>query len=167
MSSGKITNNQTSEIKPSESVAEEFEKFTEAVKEKVSSGTSTWFNKTLQKFIKLYERFTENQKITAFLNFDSIFVGKSRNRIKVQPTAVSRRKSKNGSRQKQSNVKTKTLPIRPVKTKRKYDITAVIDSNVPSAKKAGWSMVSNTKHFNGKEIGKKINHDFPYSLSCC
>ena len=103
LSSGKVTNNQSQEIKPSESVAEEFEKFTEAVKEKVSSGTSTGFNKTLQKFIKLYERFTENQKITAFLNFDSIFVGKLRNRIKVQPTAVSRRKSKNGSRQKQSN----------------------------------------------------------------
>ena len=74
--------------------------------------------------MKRYESFTENQKITAFQNFGSIFVGKSRNRIKVQPTAVSRRKSKNGSRQKQSNVKTKTLPIRPTKTKRKHNITA-------------------------------------------
>ena len=105
--------------------------------------------------MKRYESFTENQKITAFQNFGSIFVRKSRNRItKVQPTAVSRQKSKNGSRQKQSNAKTKTLAIRPVKTERKHDITAAIDSNVPSAKKAGRSMVSNSKHFNRKEIGK-------------
>ena len=62
LSSGKVTHNQTSEIKTSESVAEEFEKFTEAVKEKVSSGTSTQFNKALQKFRKWYESFTENQK---------------------------------------------------------------------------------------------------------
>ena len=97
--------------------------------------------------MKRYENFTENQKITAFQNFGSIFVRKSRNRItKVQPTAV--------SRQKQSNAKTKTLAIRPVKTERKHDITAAIDSNVPSAKKAGRSMVSNSKHFNRKEIGK-------------
>ena len=97
--------------------------------------------------MKRYESFTENQKITAFQNFGSIFVRKSRNRItKVQPTAV--------SRQKQSNAKTKTLAIRPVKTERKHDITAAIDSNVPSAKKAGRSMVSNSKHFNRREIGK-------------
>lgn len=105
--------------------------------------------------MKRYESFTENQKITAFQNFSSIFVEKSRNRIKVQPTAVSRQNSKNGSCQKQSHVKTKTLPIRPVKKKRKHDIKAAIDSNVPSAKKAGRSMVSNTKHFNRKEIGEK------------
>ena len=77
------------------------------------------------------------------------------NRIKVEPTVVSRWKSKNGSVQKQSNLKTKTLPTRPVKAKRKHDITAAIDSNVSSAKKAGRSMVSNTKHFNRTEIGKK------------
>ena len=50
------------EIKPSESVAEEFEKFTEAVKEKVSSGTMTDFNKAFQKFMKRYESLTENKK---------------------------------------------------------------------------------------------------------
>ena len=94
-------------------------------------------------------------KITVFQNFGSIFAGKSGNGIKVQPTAVSHRRSKNGSRQKQSNVKTKTLPIRPVKIKRKYDITAAIDSNVPSAKKGGRSMVSNIKHFNRKETWEK------------
>ena len=105
--------------------------------------------------MKRYESFTENQKITAFQNFSSIFVGKPRNRIKVQPTSVSRQKLKNGSCQKQSHVKTKTVPIRPVKTKRKHDIKAAIDSNVPSAKKAGRSMVSNTKHVNRKEIGEK------------
>lgn len=62
LSSGKVTHNQTLEIKTSESNAEEFEKFTEAAKEKVSSGTSTQFNKALQKFRKRYEIFTENQK---------------------------------------------------------------------------------------------------------
>ena len=76
LSSGKVTNNQTSEIKLSESVTEGFEKFIEPVKEKVSSGTSTKFNKALQKFMKRYESFTENQKITAFQNFGSIIVGK-------------------------------------------------------------------------------------------
>ena len=142
MSSGNVTNNQTSEIKPSESVAEKFEKFAEAVKEKVSSGTSTELNKALQKFLKRNE------------NFGSIFVGKSRNWIKVQPTAVSHWKSKNGSCQK-SNVKTKTLSIRLAKTKRKHNITVAIDWNIPSAEKGGRLMVSNTKHFNHKEIGKK------------
>ena len=89
LSSGKVTNNQISEIKPSESIAEEFEKLTEAVKEKISSGISTEFTNAFQKFMKRYESFNENKKITAFQNFGSIFVGKSKNRIKVQPTAVS------------------------------------------------------------------------------
>ena len=97
--SDKVTNNQTSEIKPSEPVAEEFENFTEAVKEKVSSGTGTEFNKDLQKFMKKYESFAENEKIIAFQNFGSIFVGKSRNRIRLQLTAVFHRKSKNASYQ--------------------------------------------------------------------
>ena len=52
----------------------------------------------------------------------------------------------------QGNVKTKTLPIRQLKTKQKHDITATIDSNVPSAEKAGRSMIRNTKHFSRKEI---------------
>ena len=56
------------EIKPSESVAGEFEKFTEVVKENNRSGTSTEFNKASQKFMKQYESFTENKKITAFQN---------------------------------------------------------------------------------------------------
>ena len=62
--SGKFINNQTSEIKPSESFAEEFEKFTEAVKGKVSSGTSSKFNKALQKFMKRYESLTENYSVS-------------------------------------------------------------------------------------------------------
>ena len=68
---------------------------------------------------------------------------------------------------KKIHVKTKTFPIRPVKTKRKHDITAAVDSNVPFAKKAGWSMVSSTKHLVLKPTGKKTNHDSPHSLSSC
>ena len=64
LSSGKVTNNQTLKIKPSEPLAEEFEMFIEAVENKVSSRASTVFNKSLQSLMKRYESFTENQKIT-------------------------------------------------------------------------------------------------------
>ena len=68
-------------------------------------------------------------------------------KIKVQPTAVSRRKSKIGSRQRQSNVGTKGLPNHPISLKRKQSMKQIVDMNVLSAKKAGRSMVSNTKYF--------------------
>ena len=64
LSSGKVTNNQTLKIKPSEPLAEDFEMFIEAVEKKVSSRASTEFNKSLQSLMKRYESFTENQKIT-------------------------------------------------------------------------------------------------------
>ena len=80
-------------------------------------------------------------------NFSSVFIGKTRWKIQVQPTAVSRRKSKIGSREKQSNVKTKNLPSRHVSFKRKRNIAGIIDQNVLSAKKAVRSMISNTKYF--------------------
>ena len=67
--------------------------------------------------------------------------------MKVQPTAVSRRKSKIGSRQKQSTVKTKMLPNRPESVKRKHNISDIVDLNIPLTKKAGRSMIRNTKYF--------------------
>ena len=68
-------------------------------------------------------------------------------KIKVQPTAVSRRKSKIGSRQRQSNVGTKGLPDHTISLKRKQNMKQTVDMNVLSAKKTGRSMVSNTKSF--------------------
>ena len=73
---------------------------------------------------------------------------RKRGKIKVQPAAVSRRISKNGSRQKQdTNRKRKLeLPNRRISTKRDHNLGKLIKLNVPPAKKSGHTMVSNTTY---------------------
>ena len=127
-------------------IAEEFDKFCDSVKKMIRSDNSE-FNNSLTKFMKRYDQFSESQRVSPFQNFGSIFMGKARSKIKVRPTAVSRRKSKIGSRQKQSTVKTKILANRPESFKRKHNISDIVDLNIPSAKKAGRSRISNTKYF--------------------
>ena len=65
--------------------------------------------------------------------------------IKVQPIVISRKKPKIGSRQRESNVETKSVPNRLIRLKRKYNIKEIIDLNILSVKKAGWGQWSVTQ----------------------
>ena len=130
----------------------------EVLSKKINQG-NTEFNKAVLAFAKRFGKLSENQLQCALHSFGSIFIGKARGRIKVQPTAVSRRKSKIGSRRKQDTKRvssTKELPTRLIKTKRKHNISEVVDKNQPSAKKAGRSMISVTTH-----PKKKIRNNAP------
>ena len=97
--------------------------------------------------MKRYKKYSDSQRVSAFQNFRSFFIGKTCRKIQVQPTAVSGRKSNIAIRQKQNNAKTKHLPGRHVSFKRKHNNTGIIDQNVSSAKKAGRSMISNSEYF--------------------
>jgi len=54
-------------------------------------------------------------------------------------------------RQKQNTTKTRICHFVYLKRKREHDISKVIMKNVPSAKKAGRSMKTNTNHFMKKK----------------
>ena len=113
----------------------------EVLSKKINQG-NTGFNKAVLAFAKRFGKLSENQLQCALHSFGSIFVGKAKGRIKIQPTAVSRRKSKIGSRRKQDTKRVssnKELPTRLIKIKRKHNISEV-------AKKAGRSMISVTTH---------------------
>lgn len=139
----------------SEQALEMFKKFCYSVEEEIKNENKD-FNSALIKFMKRYETFGNNQRVSSLQSFGTSFFGRKRSKIKVQPTAVSRRKSKIGSRQKQSNVALKSLPNRPVALKRKHSMKEIVEKNVPPAKKAGRSMISNTKYFN-KKTGSKVS----------
>ena len=101
---------------------------------------------------------TENQIISVLHSFGGSFISKSRRKIKVQPGSVARRKSKIGSREKQytrDSGRSLDLPAHPITTKRKHSLSNVTNSNQPSAKKAGRSMISLTKHFKSKQKKKQ------------
>ena len=129
-----------------EQSSEMSDNFFKTAKEEIKN-INKQFNVAFIKFIKRFESFSQNQKVSAFQSFDATFSFGKRSKIKVQPTAVSKRKSKIGSWQRQSNVGTKSLPNRPISLKRKHNMKEIVDINVPSAKKVGQSMVSNTKYF--------------------
>ena len=90
-------------------------------------------------FVKRYGRMNQNQLISSLHSFGGAFVNRSKSKIRVQPTALSRRKSKTGS-------KPSILPHRSISVKRKHDISEAIRTNVPSAKKAGRAMKSVTTY---------------------
>ena len=125
-----------------EQASEMFDNFFKTVKEEIKYENKE-FNVALIKFIKRFESFSQNQKVSAFQSFGATFFGRKRTKIKVQLTAVSRRKSKIGSRQRQNNVGTKSLPNRSISLKRKRNMKEIVNMNVPSAKKAGdqWSVI--------------------------
>ena len=100
-----------------EQASEMFGNFFKTVKEEIKNENKE-FNVALIKFIKRFESFSQNQKVSAFRSFGTTFFGRKRTKIKVQPTVVSRRKSKIGSRQRQNNVGTKSLPNRSISLKR-------------------------------------------------
>ena len=124
-----------------ETAIQELSELFESLKEKIEQGNKQ-YSTSILKFTKRCGKFNESQQISAFNSFGSIFVGKTKVKIKVQPAAVSRRKSKVGSRQKQDTQKIHDLATRPVKTKRLHSISKAIISNQQSAKKVGRSMIS-------------------------
>ena len=71
----------------------------------------------------------------------------------MQPTAVSGRKFKNGSRQKQDTSwkKKLELPSRRVTLKREHNFAKIVKFNKPSAKKSGRTMSSTTTYPTRKE----------------
>ena len=129
-----------------EQASEMFENCFKTVKEEIKNENKE-FNVALIKFIKRFESFGENQDVFAFQSFGTTSFGRKRTKIKEQPTAVSRRKARIGSRQRQKNIGTKSLPERSISLKRKHNMKEIVDMNGPSAKKAGRSMISNTKYF--------------------
>ena len=135
-------------------IIESFELFSQSVLNDLKSGNEE-FLKSMEKFLVRYDKFSPNQRNSALQSFGTVFVGKSKGRIKVQPTSVSRRVSDIGSRQRQSNNKTKPLPNRRITYKRKRKLAEVVDANVPSAKKAGTTMKSNKKYRGKKTIKKE------------
>ena len=124
-----------------ETTTEELSTLFESLKHKLQQGNKL-YNASIKKFIRRCNNFSDSQQISAFHSFGSVFVGKTKGKIKVQPAAVSRRKSKIGSRQKQDTRKTYDLATRPVKVKRFHSISQAIRTNQQSAKKAGRSMKS-------------------------
>ena len=81
------------------------------------------------------------------------YLDSRRGKIKVQPTGVSRRNLKYGSRQKQdtSQKKKLVLPNRRVTLKRERNFAKIVKSNKPSAKKSGRTMSSTTTYLTRKE----------------
>ena len=104
-----------------EQASEMFDNFFKTVKEEIKNENKT-FNAALIKFMKRFESFSQNQKVCALQSFGTTFFGRKRTKVKVQPTVVSRRKSKTSSRQRQSNVGTESLPNLPISLKRNHNI---------------------------------------------
>ena len=94
-----------------------FDNFFKTLEEEMKNGNKE-FNVALIEFMKRFESFSQNQKVSAFQSFGATFFGRKRTKIKVQPNAVSKKKSKIGSRQRQ-NVGTKSLHNRSISLKRK------------------------------------------------
>ena len=132
-----------------EQTSEMFDNFFKTVKEEIKNENKE-FNFALIKFMRIFESFSQNQKVSAF--HGTTFFGRKCTKIKVQPTAVSRRTSTISSRKRQSNVGTKNLPNCPISLKRKDNMKEMVDMNVPSAKKTGRSRISNKKYFTKGKI---------------
>ena len=123
-----------------EEASKMFEIFFKTVKEEIKNGSKK-LNVTLIKFLKRLESLFQNQKVFTFQSFGTTSFGRKRTKIKVQSAAFSRRKNKIDSRQRQSNVGTKSLLNHPISLKSKNNMKENINMNVSSAKKAVRSMV--------------------------
>ena len=146
-------NKDDSTLDKGNSVFDELDKAFAFFRQKAGQGNKD-LDKGLLTFTKRVHRLSENQLISALHSFGGSFVSKSRRRIQVQPGSVPRRKSKIGGRQKQDtrgSGLSLDLPVRSITTKRKHCFSSVTNSNKPSAKKAGRTMNSMTKHFKSKQ----------------
>ena len=94
-----------------------------------------------------------SQNSSSLSCYGKTYLDSLRGKIKVQPTAVSRRMFKNGSRQKQdtSQKRKLELPNRKVTLKREHNFAKVVKFNKPSAKKSGRTVSSTTTYSTRKE----------------
>ena len=120
------------------------------------------YNKGSLKFVQRFDHLSYSQQSSAFHTFGSSFLQRgNRGKIKVQPTAVTRRKSKIGSRQKQDTYTAKSvnnLSTRKVSLKRPHSFKDVVRKNQACAKKAGRSMASYTTYPTKKISSVKVDH---------
>ena len=94
-----------------------------------------------------------SQNSSSLCCYGKTYLDSRRGKFKVQPTGVSRRNLKYGSRQKQdtSQKKKLVLPNRRVTLKRERNFAKIVKSNKPSAKKSGRTMSSTTTYLTRKE----------------
>ena len=126
---------------------ESVDRLTEKMRKDIEVGDVN-FNKGLIRMTKAYLENSISVNASALHCFSKTFRENCvRGRIKVQPGAVSRRKHKNGSRQKQDNHrKNITLPHRVLTKKRGHVFNENMLNNQACPKKAGRSMISNTTY---------------------
>ena len=135
-------------------VFDELDKAFAFLRQKVGQGNKDLDKGLITFSIHIYS-LSKYQLISALHSFGGSFKKKSRRRIQVQLGSVAGKKSKIGSRQKQGTGGTECsldLPTRPITTKRKHGLP---NSNQPSTKKSGRSMISLTKHFKSKRKKKQ------------
>ena len=94
-----------------------------------------------------------NQNSSSLSCYGKTYLDSLRGKIKVQPTAVSRRRFKNGSRQKQdASRKRKLEPSnRRVALKKEHNFAKTVKFDKQSAKKSARTMSSTTTYPTGKE----------------
>ena len=110
-------------------------------------------DRTMQEGLLKMQRRMKNMSnarlISAIHQFGNEGSSRKRGKIQVQPGAVTRRSSKNGSRQKQPTRirKLKSLPSRRITTLRPHTLSQLVEENIPIAKKSGkHKMISNKMH---------------------
>ena len=113
------------------------------------------YNEGVLKMVKSYDRNSMMTNASSMHCFSKSFessVSRGAN-LKVQPTSVSRRTFRNGSRNKQDTKKKNELPHRPVYAKRDHNASEAIEMRQPFAKGHGNSMSSFCKYQKrGKDI---------------
>ena len=112
----------------------------------------TNFNKSSIKFEDRYKKMNVSQNSSSLSCYGKTYLDSRRGKIKMQPTSVSRRTLKNGSRQKQhtSRKRKLELPNRRVTLKREHNFAKIVKCNKPSTKKLGSTMSSITTYPNRK-----------------
>ena len=118
------------------------------IKEQIETG-DTNFHNAIIKFASSYTKMGLSQAVSSLCCFGKNFLDvRFKGKIKVQPAAVSRRRHKNGSRQKvdKSRKRKLELPNRKLTVKREHKLSKLIESDKPPAKKAGRTMISVTTY---------------------
>ena len=94
-----------------------------------------------------------NQNSSSLSCYGKTYLDSLRGKIKVQPTAVSRKRLKNGSRQKQDASRKRKLesPNTRVALKTEHNFAKTVKFDKPSAKKSGRTMSSTTTYPTRKE----------------
>ena len=94
-----------------------------------------------------------SQNSSSLSCYGKTYLDSLRGKFKVLPSAVSRRKFENGSRQEQDTSRKRKLelPNRRVTLKREHDFAKIVKFNISSTKKSGRKMSSTTRYPTRKE----------------